>query len=46
MNPYLWLAALLKAMDDGITRKLDPGQPEERNIYEAMAAGKKVKRCR
>ena len=44
VNPYLSLAALIKAMDDGITRKLDPGQPEERNIYEAMAGGKEVKR--
>ena len=31
-------------MDDGISRKLDPGEPEERNIYEAMAGGKEVKR--
>jgi glutamine synthetase len=44
VNPYLSLAALIKAMDDGITRKLDPGKPEERNIYEAMAGGKEVKR--
>ena len=34
------MAALIKAMDDGIERKLDPGEPEERNIYEAMEAGK------
>ena len=27
-----------------VTRKLEPGEPEERNIYEAMSAGKKVKR--
>ena len=33
-------------MEDGIERKLDPGQPEERNIYEAMEAGKEVKRSR
>ena len=25
-------------------RKLDPGEPEERNIYEAMEQGKKVKK--
>jgi len=31
-------------MRDGIDRKLDPGEPEERNIYEAMEAGKDVKR--
>ena len=44
VNPYLSLAALIKAMDDGINRKLDPGDPEERNIYEAMEAGKDVKK--
>ena len=37
-------AALLKAFEDGIDRKIDPGEPEERNIYEAMEAGKDVKR--
>ena len=31
-------------MRDGIERKLDPGEPEERNIYEAMEAGKEVKK--
>ena len=31
-------------MDDGIDNKLDPGEPEERNIYEAMKAGKEVKK--
>ena len=44
VNPYLMAAALLKAMDDGIRRGLDPGRPEQRNIYEAMEAGKEVKR--
>src|SRR5262249_21108047 len=44
VNPYLSMAALIKAMDDGITNKIDPGEPEERNIYEAMAEGKEVKR--
>ena len=44
MNPYLCLGALIKAMDDGIQREVDPGTPEERNIYEAMAGGKEVKK--
>jgi glutamine synthetase len=44
VNPYLSFAALLKAMRDGIDRSLDPGEPEERNIYEAMSAGKEVKK--
>ncbi len=44
VNPYLSLATLIKAMEDGIERQLDPGQPEERNIYEAMEAGKEVKK--
>jgi glutamine synthetase len=42
VNPYLMAAGILKAFDDGITNKMDPGEPEERNIYEAMKAGKKV----
>jgi glutamine synthetase len=44
VNPYLSLATLIAAMRDGIERKIDPGPPEERNIYEAMSAGKDVKR--
>ncbi|MDE0046156.1 MAG: glutamine synthetase, partial [bacterium] len=44
VNPYLMAAALLKAMDDGVRRQLDPGEPEQRNIYEAMEAGKTVQR--
>ena len=44
VNPYLSFAGLLKAMDDGLDRNLDPGQPEERNIYEALEAGKDVKK--
>ncbi|MDE0309369.1 MAG: glutamine synthetase family protein [Acidiferrobacterales bacterium] len=42
VNPYLLCAGLLKAFDDGISNQLDPGQPENRNIYEAMDAGKQV----
>ena len=31
-------------MDDGLDRKLDPGPPEERNIYDAMESGKDVQK--
>jgi len=44
VNPYLSMAALIMAMWDGIERRLDPGEPEERNIYEAMEAGKQVRK--
>ena len=44
VNPYLSMAALLVTIKDGIDRNLDPGEPEERNIYEAIEAGKKVRR--
>ena len=44
VNPYLSMAALLTTIKDGLDRDLDPGQPEERNIYEAMAQGKEVRR--
>ena len=44
VNPYLMGGALLKAFDDGITNDLDPGEAEERNIYEAIEAGKQVKK--
>ncbi len=44
VNPYLMAAALLKAFDDGLKRNLDPGEPEQRNLYEAMEAGKQVKK--
>ncbi|MBW3603783.1 MAG: glutamine synthetase [Actinobacteria bacterium] len=44
VNPYLSFAALLAAIKDGLDRSLDPGEPEEGNIYEAIAGGKDVKR--
>ena len=44
VNPYLSFAGLLKAMDHGLDENLDPGPPEERNIYEALEAGKDVKK--
>ena len=42
VNPYLMAGAILKAFDDGIKRDLDPGEPEQRNIYDAMESGKQV----
>lgn len=44
VNPYLSMSALIAAMWDGVDRKLDPGEPEERNIYDAMVAGKEVRK--
>jgi glutamine synthetase len=44
VNPYLSFAALLAAMKDGIRRSADPGPPEQRNIYDAIAGGKDVKK--
>jgi len=44
VNPYLSMAALLTTIKDGLDRSLDPGPPEERNIYEAMKEGKQVRR--
>ncbi len=44
VNPYLMASALLKAFDDGIRRKLDPGEPEQRNIYQALEEGKQIKK--
>ena len=38
------MAALLVCVKDGLDRNLDPGEPEERNIYEAIKAGKAVRR--
>lgn len=42
VNPYLLCAGLLKSFDDGIANDMDPGKPENRNIYEAMEEGKEV----
>jgi glutamine synthetase len=44
VNPYLMGSALLMAIDDGLTNKIDCGKPEERNIYVAMEEGKQVKK--
>jgi glutamine synthetase len=37
-NPYLVSAALLAAGLDGIDRKLDPGKPNNSNLYEYTPA--------
>jgi len=42
VNPYLLCGALIKSFDDGISNNLDAGKPENRNVYEAMEAGKKM----
>ena len=39
VNPHLFCGALLKAMDDGIRNKIDPGKPESRNVTEVWMAG-------
>jgi glutamine synthetase len=44
VNPYLMAGALIAAMDDGIKRNLDPGEPETRNIYDAIDQGKIFKK--
>lgn len=44
VNPYLMAGAMLQAFDDGLSHQLDPGEPEQRNIYEAMEAGKQTKK--
>ena len=44
VNPYLLTSGLIKAFEDGINDSLDPGEPEERNIYEAIKEGKEVKK--
>ena len=48
VNPYLMGSALLKAFEDGMDNDIDPGEPENRNIYQAMEAGKASNdyRCR
>lgn len=44
VNPYLMGSVILAAVSDGIENNLDPGEPEERNIYEAIKAGKDVRK--
>ncbi|MGU9951170.1 MAG: glutamine synthetase family protein [Gammaproteobacteria bacterium WSBS_2016_MAG_OTU1] len=44
VNPYLMSSAILAAFDSGINNDMDPGEPESRNIYEAIGEGKQVKK--
>lgn len=38
VNPYLMAAGLIQAIDDGITRRLDPGVPQESSAYTTHAS--------
>ncbi len=42
VNPYLMGSSILASFDDGIVNKMDPGEPESRNIYDAVRGGKQV----
>ncbi|MBE9555741.1 MAG: glutamine synthetase [Proteobacteria bacterium] len=43
VNPYLMQAALLRAMDDGITNRIDPGEPETRERTYLLRSGEAVR---
>ncbi len=43
-NPYLTQAALLRAGLDGIRRGLDPGGPQQANVYDLLAKGQQFDR--
>lgn len=42
-NPYLAAAAVIAAGMDGVSRKLDPGEPQNINLYELSAAELKAR---
>ena len=44
VNPYLMQAALLKALDDGIKNRIDPGEPEDRNFVDVLNSGETIER--
>lgn len=45
-NPYLAFASLFLAMEDGINRKTDPGEPMDRNLYDLKSsASTEIGRC-
>ena len=41
-NPYLTVAALLRAGLDGIRNEIDPGEPQSGNTYELLAGGRRT----
>ena len=41
-NPFLAFAAILMAGLDGVTSKIDPGQPQDRDLYELPAEEKRL----
>ena len=43
-NPYLTVAALLRAGLDGIQRELDPGPPQQANTYELLQQGAEIEK--
>jgi glutamine synthetase len=43
-NPYLTIAALLKAGLDGLEREVDPGPPQEGNTYDLLQEGVELER--
>jgi glutamine synthetase len=43
-NPYLTVAALLRAGLDGIQRELDPGPPQQGNTYELLQQGVEIEK--
>jgi glutamine synthetase len=40
VNPYLSLAAMLAAGRDGMRKKIDPGPPQQQNVYEIQGREK------
>src|ERR671911_744605 len=43
-NPYLTVAALLRAGLDGIRNKIDPGEPQQGNTYDLLQQGVEIEK--
>ena len=43
-NPYLTVAALLRAGLDGVRRKIDPGPPQQGNTYDLLQEGGEIEK--